>query len=81
MRIRYKKISENVYQTTKPVMLGQFLAHAVINVNTKHAQIYDGNHIIFETNAKDFNALKKAIRTAFKNNGAQLTDEVRKVIE
>jgi len=81
VRIRYKKISKNVYQTTKPIMLGQYLAHAIINVETKEAKVYDGNHIIFETFGKDFNHLKKCVRNSLKLNGAQLTDEIRKVIK
>ncbi len=80
-RIRYKKISVNIYQTTKPILLGQYLAHAVINVETKTGEIYDGTTILVRVGGKDFNQIKKVIRIAFRERGAQLTDEVRKVIK
>lgn len=80
-RLRYKKISTNVYQLSKPILLGQYMAHVVINVDTKTAIIYDGSHNIYTTEGKDFTTLKRLVRTALKANGASLTDEVRKVIK
>lgn len=76
-RIKYKKLSKNLYQTTKPIMLGQNLVHVTINVDTKTLTIFDGVHILYNSTEKNYSALRKKARKVLKELGAKFEDEIR----
>lgn len=79
-RVRYKKLSVNIYQSTKPILLGQNLAKVDINLESRTLKIFDGSHILYETSGKDYTELKKKAKNALKELGASFQDEIRKKI-
>lgn len=79
-RLRYTKISKNIYKTTQPVYLGQNLVHVLINVDTKTITIYDGSEVLYNSTEKNYDALRKKARKVLKELGAKFETEVKSII-
>lgn len=79
-RIRYKKVSENVYRSTKPILIGQNMVTIEINVEKQSLRIYDGNDKIYHVTGIPFDKARKTARKYLIAMGAQFETKIKKVI-
>lgn len=80
IRIRYQKISTNIYQSINPIPLGQTLVYITINVETNTLTIADGKKIVYKSQEKDYYNARNKARSVLKQLGAQFNNKPKIII-
>lgn len=79
-RIRYKKISKNVYESTRKIHLGPYLVVIYINVLSNILTIKDGSILLYKSQEKNYKNAQKKAKKVLKELGAKFPTKPKRII-